>query len=114
MAAPKGNTNANGNNGGGRKSAYQELADALDAHSIFFYKNDQEQLEAKIRSGKFSLMDRLILTGMEGDTAILSKTLHKAVPDLLEHSGKDGAPIAVQIGREAAHYGRQTNTSILL
>jgi hypothetical protein len=34
---------------------------------------------------------------MEGDTAILSKTLHKAVPDLVEHSGKDGAPIAVQI-----------------
>jgi uncharacterized protein YjcR len=60
--APKGNTNAKGNKGGGRKSAYQELADALDAHSIFFNENDQEALEAKIRSAKYSLMDRLILT----------------------------------------------------
>jgi hypothetical protein len=102
MAAPKGNQNAKGNRGGGRKSAYQEIADAFDAYAIFFADYDQEELEGKIRTGKFSLKDRLILTGMEGDTAILAKTLHKAVPDMVEHSGKGGAPITVEISEAVA------------
>jgi hypothetical protein len=75
--APKGNQNAKGNKGGGRKSAYQELADATDAHKIFFDVHDQEEIEAKIRTGKFSLKDRLILTGMEGDTASLQRRCTK-------------------------------------
>lgn len=90
MAAPKGNKNAEGNKGGGRKSAYQELADATEAFRIFFDEQDQEELERKIQSGKFSLADRLKLTGMEGDTAILLGTLKKAVPDVakIDHTTK--------------------------
>lgn len=79
-----------GNKGGGRKSAYQELADATEAHRIFFAEHDQEALERKIQSGKFSLADRAILTGMEGDTIILTTTMKKALPDVakIDHTTK--------------------------
>lgn len=90
MAGVKGNKNAVGNKGGGRKSAYQEMADATEAFDIFFGEQDQEVLEEKIRSGKFSLADRLKLTGMEGDTVVLVTALKKAVPDLakIDHTTK--------------------------
>jgi hypothetical protein len=88
MAAPKGNHNAKGNKGGGRKSAYQELADATEAYRIFFDEHDQAEIEGKIFSGKFSLADRFILTGMEGDTAVINKAYQKAVPDTVDHTTK--------------------------
>lgn len=71
-----------GNKGGGRKSAYQELADATEAHKMFFEEQDQAELETKIQSGKFSLADRAKLNGMEGDTVILSNVMRKALPDV--------------------------------
>ena len=90
MGAAKGNQNAKGNKGGGRKSAYQELADATEAYDIFFGEQDQGELEAKIASGKFSLADRFKLTGMEGDTVVLVTALKKAVPDVakVDHTTK--------------------------
>lgn len=44
MAAPKGNTNALGNRGGGRKSAYQERADADTLSRMFFAEHDYRNL----------------------------------------------------------------------
>lgn len=85
MAGTFGNKNAKGKKVG-RKSAYQELADATNAHQMFFDVQDQAEIERRIESGKFSLRDRFILTGMEGDTAILTKALHKAVPDKVDHN----------------------------
>lgn len=86
--APKGNQYAKGNKGGGRKSAYEELADALDAHKIFFEEHSQEELEAKIQSGKFSIKDRFLLNAMEGDTSTVLKAYQKAVPDMIDHTTK--------------------------
>lgn len=79
-----------GNKGGGRKSAYQELADATEAYKMFFEPQDQEELERKIQSGKFSLADRVKLNGMEGDTVILSNVMRKALPDVakIDHTTK--------------------------
>ena len=99
--APKGNKNAKGNKGGGRPSAYQELANATEAHRIFFEEHDQETLENKIRKGKFSLADRFILTGMEGDTAVINKAYQKAVPDNVDITTA-GQPITVQISETIA------------
>jgi hypothetical protein len=97
MAAPIGNKNAVGSKGGGRKSAYQELADAMDAMRIFFEEHSQEELEAKIASGKFSIKDRFLLNAMEGDTATVLKAYHKAVPDKVDHTSKGEAlPLLVQ------------------
>lgn len=81
MPNPKGNP---GNKGGGRKSAYQEKADAESLHRALFNKHNQEELESTIRSGEFSLWDRIILNGMEGDTKILNNLTNKAFPDKFE------------------------------
>ena len=94
MAAPKGNKNAVGNKGGGRKSAYQELADATEAYKIFFDEHDQAKLEKKISSGKFSIRDRFLLTAMEGDTSVINKAYHKAVPDNVDLTS-GGKPLLI-------------------
>lgn len=94
MGAPKGNKNAVGNEGGGRKSAYQELADASEAHKIFFEEHDQEEIETKIKSGKFSIKDRFILTAMEGDSSVINKAYHKAVPDSVDLTS-GGKPLLI-------------------
>lgn len=76
-----------GNKGGGRKSAFQEMRDARDTESMFFGDISQEQLEAKIRSGTFSIRDRYLLTAMEGDTKILESLSKKVLPDKIDLKG---------------------------
>jgi hypothetical protein len=94
MAAPKGNKNAVGNRGGGRKSAYQELSDAQQFRDLFFEEQDQEAIEAKIRAGRFSLKDRYALNGMEGDTRVLNKIVDKILPDGLDVKATVGLKIS--------------------
>jgi hypothetical protein len=77
-----------GNKGGGRKSAYQELADATEAFKLFFDNQDQEEIERRITSGKFSLADRFKLNAMEGSTPELIGALKKAVPDNVDITTK--------------------------
>lgn len=85
MAAAKGNQNAKGHKGaGGRPSAYKEKENAEKLLKAFFSDNDQEKLEYKIRSGKFSIFDRLVLTAMEGDARILSNLSNKVFPEILD------------------------------
>ncbi len=76
-----------GNKGGGRKSAYQELKDALDTQGMFFNDIKLEELEAKIRSGVYSVKDRYLLTAMEGDTKILDSLSKKILPDKVDLKG---------------------------
>lgn len=78
----------------GRKSAYQEIADATEAYRIFTQDNDQEELESKIASGKFSIKDRFILNAMEGDAATVMKAYHKAVPDNIDLTS-GGKPLLI-------------------
>lgn len=73
--------------GAGRKSAYQELRDALDTQGMFFNDVDQELLEQKIRTGKFSIKDRYVLTALEGDTKILQSISNKVLPDKIDLKG---------------------------
>jgi len=74
--------------GSGRKSAYQELKDARDTESLFFNELNQDELEAKIRTGKFSIRDRYLLTAMEGDTKILESLSKKVLPDKIDIKGQ--------------------------
>lgn len=70
-----------GNKGGGRKSAYQERADAETLHRMYFDTAPQEEIEEKIRQGKASLKDRHILVGLEGDARVLNTIFNKVFPD---------------------------------
>ena len=65
----------------GRKTKKEELKAYLTAQNLFFDEQDQEQIEAKIRSGRFSIADRFKLTAMEGDSRILAKAADKALPN---------------------------------
>lgn len=80
---PKGGPRPNS----GRKSAYQELRDALDTQGMFFNDIDLELLEQKVRTGKFSIKDRYILTALEGDTKILQSISNKVLPDKINIKG---------------------------
>lgn len=68
----------------GRKSAYQEKADAQFLADAFFGKIDQEEIETAIRSGKFSIKERFLLTAMEGEPRILNALFAKLFPDKME------------------------------
>ena len=81
MAAPKGNKNAIGNKGGGRKSAYEEMAVAEVLNDIFFREFNLDQLKARIDSGSYSVIDLFILKGLKGDVRIMTSVFNRIFPD---------------------------------
>lgn len=93
MGAPKGNKNAEGHDGSGtgRRSAYQERADAELLHNIFFTDFSKVKIKAKLKTGEYSLKDVLISKGFGGDTRVLLGIFKKLFPDNLNLGfGDDG------------------------
>lgn len=89
----------------GRKSIREEVKEFINAQNIFFDEHDQEEIERKIQSGRFSIKDRLILNAMEGDTATVLKAYQKAVPDMVDHTtnGKDLPTPITHVLRDDSH-----------
>jgi hypothetical protein len=81
MAAPVGNQNAVGNKGGGRKSAYQENADASMLREMFLTPMSRDEVQAKLKSGKYSLKDLFVSKGYAGNERMLLALFHKYFPD---------------------------------
>jgi hypothetical protein len=81
MAAPEGNQNAVGNKGGGRKSAYQENADAAMLREMFLNPMSRDEVQAKLKSGKYSLKDLFVSKGYAGNERVLLALFHKYFPD---------------------------------
>jgi hypothetical protein len=95
MAAPEGNQNAVGNKGGGRKSAYQENADAAMLREMFLTPMSRDEVQAKLKSGKYSLKDLFVSKGYAGNERMLLALFHKYFPDDLlanrqTDEGEDG------------------------
>ena len=65
----------------GNKTALQKVQEAISAQVLLVSEQDQAKIEKKINSGKFSILDRVKLTAMEGDSKILSKVMDKAIPN---------------------------------
>jgi hypothetical protein len=85
MAAPVGNQNAVGNKGGGRKSAYQENADAAMLREMFLTPMSRDEVQAKLKSGKYSLKDLFVskgYAGNEGEEGIAPDAV-KSVDDVM-------------------------------
>ncbi len=91
MAAPKGNKNAVGNRGGGRKSAYQEMADAKSLRDMFFSEFSIDEAREKVKSGKHSLKDAFVLKGFAGSERVLLAIFNKVFPDQERPDEKNGA-----------------------
>ncbi len=81
MAAPEGNQNAVGNKGGGRKSAYQEGADAAMLREMFLAPMSRDEVQAKLKSGKYSLKDLFVSKGYAGNERVLLALFNKNFPD---------------------------------
>jgi hypothetical protein len=81
MPGAIGNQNAVGNKGGGRKSAYQENADASMLREMFLTPMSRDEVQAKLKSGKYSLKDLFVSKGYAGNERMLLALFHKYFPD---------------------------------
>lgn len=81
MSAPKGNKNAQGNCGGGRKSAFEENRDAEWISRVWSEETDINALASKIETKRFSIRDMLLYKALNGDTAALKSLADKMLPD---------------------------------
>jgi hypothetical protein len=104
MGLPKGTNNGNHGAEGrsGRKSAYQENADAAMLREMFTVPMSRDEVQAKLKSGKYSLKDLFVSKGYAGNERVLLALFHKYFPDDLlvnrqPDMGEDGlAPDAVK------------------
>ena len=69
---------------GGRKSAYQELADAEFLKEMFHGELSKDEVMEKLKTGKYSLKDVFIAKAFQGNERFLSDIFHKLVPDLVQ------------------------------
>ena len=78
-----------GNRGGGRKSAFQEQADAAMLWDIFKNPTKLNDLKKRIDAGTFSVKDMMIYKALTGSERIISDVFKKLFPDLekVDHSG---------------------------
>jgi hypothetical protein len=92
MPGAIGNQNAVGNKGGGRKSAYQENADASMLREMFLNPMSRDEVQAKLKSGKYSLKDLFVSKGYAGNERVLLALFHKYFPDdlLVNRQTDDG------------------------
>ena len=85
-----------GNSGGGRKSAYQERADAEFLWNIFLQKLSKEEL-TEILKGDHSIKDAWIAKAYAGNERFIQQIVHKLFPDKKEHTGSEGKPIELDV-----------------
>lgn len=82
MGAPRGNTNGRGQPGrSGRKSAYQERADADLLWDVFNGKVDKAELAKRIATGTCSIRDVWILKALSGNERLIDTIVKKIFPD---------------------------------
>lgn len=91
--APKGNKYAKGNKGGGRASAYQELQEAVWHADAWKIDSDVPALQAKLKTGKYSVRDVFLAKALQGNERILGIFANKLLADLVDVRGKDGAEL---------------------
>lgn len=80
MGAPKGSKNALGNKGGGRKSAYQERADAEWLAEAFFKEHTEEELLDLAE--KKSISNKMVMDALSGNKDYILALFKKLFPDL--------------------------------
>ncbi len=67
----------------GRKSIRDERANLETLEKMYFETPSQDEIETKIRTGKFTIKDRHMLTALEGDVKAISIIFAKVFPDKL-------------------------------
>lgn len=78
MSNPRGNP---GNKGGGRKSAYQERADADFLAKMFFEEHTKEEIENMIKENR-SISKTMLAKALAGNERFILAVFNKLFPDL--------------------------------
>lgn len=86
MAAPKGNQNAKGNPGGGRKSAYEEGLMAELLKKAFFEGVNTDELKKSLSAKQIKLFDVTLQKALTSERMLI-ELVKKLYPDKHEHSG---------------------------
>lgn len=82
MGAPIGNTNGCGKKGkSGRKSQTDERATYETLVEVWVKKHKKREIDAKIASGHYTMMDMLIKLALDGNDKILLAIFDKVFPD---------------------------------
>ena len=91
MAFEKGHKKSVGNKGGGRASAFEEVQNAIWHADKWEVDSDVPSLQAKLKSGKYSVRDVFLAKALQGNERILGIFANKLLPDLIDHTtnGKD-------------------------
>lgn len=85
MGAPKGSNNGKGKKGrSGRKSAYQEKADAELLWKIFTEPMDKDKVRELMLSGKYSIKDVFVSKAFAGNERFIIEMVKKLFPERLE------------------------------
>lgn len=85
MSAPIGNKNALGNQGGGRKSAYDEIKEAEWLADVWNCDQDVESLRKKIEDEKvYSIKDMLVWKALNGNERALKKFADAIFPKKID------------------------------
>lgn len=87
MGAPKGNKNAVGNSGGGRESAYKELAEAKWHVQKWEEETDLAELAKKIASGVYSVREKFLYEALRAGGKERLKMADKILPDRAVEDG---------------------------
>lgn len=88
MDARKNNKGSKGNKGGGRLSAYEEWQNAEWHANAWEVDSDVPVLQAKLKSGKYSVRDVFLAKALQGNERILGIFANKLLPDLVDHTTK--------------------------
>jgi len=96
MGAKKGNKNAKGNKGGGRKSAYQEKADADFLWKMFNEEYTKDEIK-KMLDGKRSIKKAWLVKALAGNEGYVKQIIGKIFPDKKEHTGSEGKAIELDV-----------------
>lgn len=96
MAFEKGHKKSVGNKGGGRASAYKELQEAVWHADAWKIDSDVPALQAKLKTGKYSVRDVFLAKALQGNERILGIFANKMLPDLVDHT-TGGQPLPTPI-----------------
>ena len=75
-----------GNRGGGRKSAYEEHANAAFLADFFFKEQNKKELLKKIRSGKYSVSTKMLEKALTGENPSMLAVFNKLFPEKMQIS----------------------------
>lgn len=100
MGAPFGNHNSKNQ---GRRSAYQEQADAKMLARMFFERFDTNEIKQILREGKYSIKEAFIAKALSGSDKHQIAVFNKLFPDQLKADveGEIIVPIIIKRGNPA-------------